>query len=62
MLGYALTFLILAFGASLLGTSGISGVAGHVTWLSLVMVFVLTLVVAIGRALNSVETSKENRT
>ena len=48
MLGYALTFLVLAFGASLLGTSEISGAAAHVTWLALVTVFVLTLVVAVG--------------
>jgi uncharacterized membrane protein YtjA (UPF0391 family) len=51
----ALTFLILAFSAVLLGSSGIAGVAGHVTWLVLVSAFVLTLGVAVRRALTGVE-------
>jgi uncharacterized membrane protein YtjA (UPF0391 family) len=55
VLGYALTFLILAFGAGLLGSSEISGVIGHITWLVLVMAFVLTLGVTVHRALNRVE-------
>ena len=55
MLGCALTFLILAFGAVVLGTSGISGVIGHITWLVLVVAFVSTLGVTVHRALNRVE-------
>ncbi len=55
MFGCALTFLILAFAAGLLGSTGIAGVAGHITWLALVMVFVLTLGVALRHALKGVE-------
>ena len=55
MLGCALTFLILALGAGLLDSSGISGVAGRTAWAVLVMAFVVTLGVTIRRALDSVE-------
>jgi hypothetical protein len=54
VLACALTFLILAFGAALLGSSGFSGAIGHITWLGLVMTFVLTLGVTVHRALNRV--------
>ena len=55
MLGCALTFLILALGAGLLDSSGISGAAGHIAGLVLVLAFVVTLGVTIRRTLDSVE-------
>ncbi|MGH7288077.1 MAG: DUF1328 domain-containing protein [Myxococcota bacterium] len=50
MLAYGLTFLILALIAGPLGFSGIAGISATIAW----MFFVLTLVVAIARALNRI--------
>ncbi len=52
MLEYAVTFLIVALIAGLLGFTEIVGVSAHVTWLALVAFFVLTLGAAIARASN----------
>lgn len=54
MLGYAVTFLILALLAGLLGFTGIAGVAAQIAWLALVAFFVLTLGAAIARASNAI--------
>ena len=54
LLGYALTFLIVALIAGLLGFTGIAGASGHIAWLALVALFVLTLAAAVARALNGI--------
>lgn len=54
MPGYALTFLILASIAGLLGSSGIAGVPANIAWMVLVVSFVLTLAAAVGRALRHI--------
>lgn len=54
MLGYALTFLTLALIAGLLGLSGIAGAPASIAWSVLVALFVVTLAVAVGRALSRI--------
>ena len=50
MLGYALTFLILALIAAALGFSGVAGISANFAWLFLVLFAVLTVVAAVARA------------
>ena len=54
MLAYAITFLVLALIAGVLGSSGLAGTSADIAWISLVVFFVLTLFTAIGRALNRI--------
>jgi uncharacterized membrane protein YtjA (UPF0391 family) len=50
MLGWALTFLVLALIAGLLGFSGIAGVSANIAWIFFVVFLVLTVVAAVARA------------
>jgi uncharacterized membrane protein YtjA (UPF0391 family) len=50
VLGYALTFLIVALLAGILGVTEVGGLAGDVAWFALVALFVLTLAAALARA------------
>lgn len=51
MLGWALTFFVLALVAGALGFSGIAGASVNVAWLFFVVFLVLTIVAAVARAL-----------
>jgi uncharacterized membrane protein YtjA (UPF0391 family) len=51
MLGWALTFLVLALIAGLLGFGGIAGVSANIAWIFFVVFLVLTVVAAVARAL-----------
>jgi uncharacterized membrane protein YtjA (UPF0391 family) len=53
MLGWALTFLVLALIAGLLGFSGIAGVSANIAWIFFVVFLVLTVVAAVARALRA---------
>lgn len=47
MIGWALTFLVVALIAGLLGLTGIAGVATNIAWILFVVGFVLAIIFAI---------------
>ena len=47
MIGYAVTFLILALIAAFLGFSGIAGVATNIAWILFVVGLILAIVLAL---------------